>query len=402
MFTSSYQSGVLATLVMSLPVGEVVAAARSCTTCKGPVHSWDHIPLSLHWATPETQSDGSFSAQDLQTVEKFPLVTIEKWQGSGAANFLWEEDAWVAAAKQIKGANPNASVVVWMDTMLVYTGWNTTGTDVNHTLNPDADPNCATGHFRNAEFLEAPANQGTYLAKNSSSMFALESWSHCHVYDHANPLVRQYWTDMCLNMTASGYIDGCGADFSAMEQNNWEAHTTQNIMKQLGMDNETAAAWGAGHRQMMLDTTTALGDGVLVAKDWRELGDHANGVIQEQCPPANGTIVILQNLTAQAKQLGKRLVYQCHTSNLEQSLPAFLIGAGVDHYIVFGGWSGGPAAGHWSPLADLPLGEPLADGVYDPATGNWTRSFKSGTTVSFDPVARSGTVHWSTGHVTRS
>ena len=39
---------------------------------------------------------------------------------SGKRVFLWEEDAWVASAKQIKAANPAASVVGWMDTMLVY------------------------------------------------------------------------------------------------------------------------------------------------------------------------------------------------------------------------------------------------------------------------------------------
>ena len=112
-------------------------------------------------------------------------------------------------------------------------GWNTSGTAVNHTLNPDAGTACTTGHFRDAEFLEAPASRDVYLAKNSSGLPALESWSHCHVYDHANPVVRQYWTDMCLNMTATGYIDGCGADFSSMEQNDWRAHNTANIMKQV-------------------------------------------------------------------------------------------------------------------------------------------------------------------------
>ena len=42
------------------------------------------------------------------------LAQLEKWQGFQAPVFLWEEDAWVAAAKQIKAANPNTSVVAWM------------------------------------------------------------------------------------------------------------------------------------------------------------------------------------------------------------------------------------------------------------------------------------------------
>ena len=103
-----------------LPVAR--ATSPSCTTCRGPVHSWDHIPLSFHWSSAQTDSTGEFSAEDLETIVKFPLVTIEKWQGSAAPEFLWEETAWAAAAKQIKLASPNTSVAVWMDTMLIYTG----------------------------------------------------------------------------------------------------------------------------------------------------------------------------------------------------------------------------------------------------------------------------------------
>ena len=53
-----------------------------------------------------------------------------------------------------------------------------------------------------------------YLLKNSSGLPALESWSKCHIFDHTAAIARDYWTDMCLNLTASGVIDGCGADAS--------------------------------------------------------------------------------------------------------------------------------------------------------------------------------------------
>jgi hypothetical protein len=109
------------------------------------MHSWATLPVSLHWSSSQTDSQGMFSEAEMAVITKFPLVTIEKWQGSQAPTFLWEEDAWVAAARQIKSARPNTSVVVWMDTMLIYTGWNTSGAAVNHTLNPDAGPFCTTG-----------------------------------------------------------------------------------------------------------------------------------------------------------------------------------------------------------------------------------------------------------------
>jgi hypothetical protein len=102
-----------------------------------------------------------------------------------------------------------------MDTILVYTGWYWPAPPagagpINHTLNPDALAACATGHLRSAEFLEAsPANRNAYLAHNATGGLALESWSQCHVYDHAKPEVRQYWTDRCLAMTGTGCVRAC-------------------------------------------------------------------------------------------------------------------------------------------------------------------------------------------------
>jgi hypothetical protein len=328
----------------------------------------------------------------------------------GKPVFLWEEDAWVAAATQIKKANPNTSVVVWMDTMLVYTGWNWSLTGVrnstlNTTLNPDIKSPCTTGHFRPAEHLETAGR--ALLLKNKSGLPALQKWSNCHVYDHSQAAGRQYWTQMCLNMTASGVIDGCGADFSAMglifRRNSWSDHTPPQIADDLGLDLAAAKAWGDGHRQMMMETTAALGDGILVAKDHAELGDHANAVLQEGCAAANSTIVMLQGLATRARALGKRLVYQCHTSAPVETgnLPAFLIGAGVDHYLTIGGWRDDATSAHWSPLFDRLLGEPLRNGLYDAATAIWSREFRSGTKVTFNAQTSTGAIAWATDEAHR-
>ena len=50
---------------------------------------------------------------------------------------------------------------------------------------------------------------------------------------------------------------------------------------------------------------------------------------------------MLQNLTATAKRLNKRLLYQCHSFRPTESVQAaFLCGAGKDHYFTVGGWQG--------------------------------------------------------------
>lgn len=401
----------------------------SCTTCHFPQHSWETFPVSFHASRSNTYGPTGLEwlPEDLEALARYPLVTIEKWHGSEAFStnvcnmtgnckttnvFAWEEDAWIAAARQIKGINPNISVAVWMDTMLVYTGWSWppppryTDENLNRTLNPDIRTPCSTGQFRPAEFLESPTATSAdgfaasdFLLKNSSGLPALEPWSHCHIYDHGKQFVRDYWRDLCLNLTATGVIDGCGADFSALEKNDWDTHTTQYIASNYQLDDETAQAWNDGHRQMMTDTAAALGEGgFLIGKDYKELIDqHVNAVLQEGCPSSNSTINMLRNLTATAQLLNRRLIYQCHSSRPSNSvMAAFLCGAGRDHYLTVGGWMsdrpGFPS--HWLPEFDRPLGEPLGECVYNADWGIWTRSFASGTYVYFDAVnGKGGVIH---------
>ncbi|KAG7353605.1 glycosyl hydrolase family 15-related protein [Nitzschia inconspicua] len=398
---------------------------RHCTTCQFPKHSWDTFPVSFHSGRPNTYGPTGLEwlPEDLEALSRYPLITLEKWHGSQAFStnvcnqtgncnapsniFYWEQDAWVSAATQLKAKNPNISVAVWMDTMLIYTGWtwppppSDRTVDFNRTLNPDIKAPCTTGYFRPAEFLES--NPDEYLLMNSSGMPALEPWSYCHIYDHTKARVREYWRDMCLNLTASGVIDGCGADFSSLERNRWGTHTTDYIRTNYGLDEVTAQAWNEGHRQMMVETTEALGEGgFLIGKDSFELGDHVNAVLQEGCPASNTTINMLRNLTATAERLGKRLIYQCHTNIPTESVQAaFLCGAGKDHYMTVGGWKGDKAGfpSHWIPEFEKPLGEPMFDCIYDRDSSMWSRLFQSGTHIWFNPTNNAGGVIWNTNTV---
>jgi hypothetical protein len=67
---------------------------------------------------------------------------------------------------------------------------------------------------------------------------------------------------MCLNMTRSGVIDGCGADAS------WQTGVDQ--AQDWGLTPATAEAWDAGHKQMMRDTTAALAPHVSAAMVFRQ------------------------------------------------------------------------------------------------------------------------------------
>jgi hypothetical protein len=52
--------------------------ARTCTTCRGPVHSWAQVPVSFHSSICGTGPTGEFPDWYLETLTKFPLITCAR------------------------------------------------------------------------------------------------------------------------------------------------------------------------------------------------------------------------------------------------------------------------------------------------------------------------------------
>ena len=92
----------------------------SLVDAKFPVRSWETIPAFFHSSEHVTRAnDGGFDQAALAIIEKFPMVTIEKWQGDGVQPRISEEQAWAVAARQVKARNPRATVVVWLDSLRI-------------------------------------------------------------------------------------------------------------------------------------------------------------------------------------------------------------------------------------------------------------------------------------------
>merc|ERR1719263_1245636 len=99
-----------------------------------------------------------------------------------------------------------------------------------------------------------------------------------------------------------------------------DRNTVQDTMEFLNVSEAVAVAWQQGRRQMMVDTTAALGGGILVGKDGAELGDHVNAALRENCHKRNETITVLRELAAKARAMKQRQVYQCHFYSFEESV----------------------------------------------------------------------------------
>ena len=119
----------------------------------------------------------------------------------------------------------------------------------------------------------------------------------------------------------------------------------------------------------------------------------------EGCTNSNATVTNLRAVAQRSRANGNvPLVYECHANAAdESSMAAFLVGAGENAYWGFGNWVNYTAANmdtRWLSVFDRKLGSPEADAVYDEAGSMWTRSFGSGTKVTFNARTEVGTIAW--------
>lgn len=91
-----------------------------CSTCQGPEWSSGTFPAFFRGYDPNSTVCGGFTSAALDTIARFPIVTLEKWQGAAVEPYTWEEDARVVAAHQIKARNPKTTVIVRHESVRIY------------------------------------------------------------------------------------------------------------------------------------------------------------------------------------------------------------------------------------------------------------------------------------------
>ena len=344
----------------------------------------------LSWATvgdlaffhSSTLNELAWSDADTAIVARFPMVTIEKWRGCNSTPGCYgnenpppfcptQIDGTLATAAKLKALNPSIWIASWLDSLRIYQAVPSLNRDYKNVQNQACVRSPA------AIFLDSHA---TYLLPNTSALPAEESFLNAHVYDHRSAEVRALWRGVCVNLTATGLIDGCGADASQQPY---------SYIK--GVDPAVGAAWAAGRNWTLGNTTAAIAPagGFVLGKMEFELGAYTNGVLQEGCTAGNDTITVLREAAAASLRDGVTYVYECHSDGSVDDLASFLIGAFPGAFWGFGGWVQ-PASGfasRWLPVFDKRLGAPAADAAYDAKTATWARTFAHAS-VAFD--VRSG------------
>lgn len=350
------------------------------STFKMPRFSWNTLPVSFH-SSNETAPNGMYSPESLKILAKYPLVTIEKYQGeerffpnpnvrlpncqNGTNVTLCGccvEDNIVAVGRAIKDIEPTTMVLGYLNTQIGYP------------------------IYRSGQVL---ASHPEWWSKDSNGDVIYWSGHSSMVYwDHSNKMASNTWMEGCLNMTRTGYIDGCDMD-GCIKVNDGES--TNPIYKKAYMKNKNAT---------MVDLQIKVNGPLICGSNGDILPGVAGSAIQNWGKKKSwSTREIPMIMRAVAAGVLFEAHGECpsdasdpHTIN---NIAAFLIGAGRWSYYRCGKWSGYDPT--WYPIYDFPLGEPLSNATLG-KDGVWRRNFKFGTNVTFDTKNEVGTIKWGKKH----
>jgi len=375
------------TALMAMAVA--VALAGPATAIR-PAHSWDTLgTMSFFHACNES---GPFSDRALDTITKFPLVTIEKGQGFrdtdctkyGAPSAPCAEEKIIQQCAAVKKRNGSIATVFYYNAVL---SWYFYHMDVVMHASPQFALNDSFSH----KPVLAPGDK-TFNPPKAGML----------VFDHSSAGLREYWKSVCINATQTGFVDGCFSDSSQASSHGTSRHLN-------AADN---AAYEAGKIQTMTELTEFFGGeagqpyagshGVVIGKAVNQSGINAmmiemfrateDGIVELMEAAAKGWLV-----QAHASVDTKPSTAGCNDLTAMTDLAAaFLIGAGDDSYFGSGPWISpgiGDVEQRWCPaLMERPLGRPLALAT---KTGTvWERNFTSGTRVRFDTRVNSGAISW--------
>lgn len=370
-----------------LPLVLLPALARAIR----PNHSWDTLGGMTYFHS--CNESGLFSERALDTIARFPMVTIEKGQGfdAGCADYgataPCAEQKITAQCEAVKKRDASIATVFYMNSVL---SWYFYHMDVDMNAHP-------AWQLHDSKTGEAVHTGGDkHFNPPKSGML---------VYNHAAVGMREYWKAVCINATKTGFVDGCFSDSSQPG-----SHKTSKYLN--STDN---AAFEAGKVQTMTEMTAHFGvtagapyagsTGVLIGKKPDQKGINAFQI--EMFQPDEASIQVLMQGVSQG------YLVQAHTKTgstadqkgcndlaaLTDMAAAFLIGAGDDSYFGSGPWIAAGIADveqRWcAPLYERPLGKPAGPAT---KTGNvYQRSFASGTEVLFDTGSNKGTINWAGG-----
>jgi hypothetical protein len=158
-------------------LGAANSAAPAANSDRMPAFSWDRVPLYVH-----IRKDTAFTAEEIQYLATFPLITFEKATGHKDAGSV--EAGTLKAARAVKAINPSTKILYYRNVIVHYGGY---------------AANAALADIRRPFLVGADGNEK--LIRNT-----------VQAYDLTNPALRDWWLTAANAVCSDPAIDGIFLD----------------------------------------------------------------------------------------------------------------------------------------------------------------------------------------------
>ena len=348
-----------------------------------PKFSWDRVPVFIHMCN----KTGPFNLSTAQHIARFPMVTIEKGQGDNSTIYPYNESYTeikiLDACQQIKSINSSIICIFYYNSGLDWEMYQLHEKMLQHKGYWLRDSNNVTVYLKGSHTFPQPPNG-------------------MDCFDFTQIKVQNFFINECINLTNMypNIIDGCFVDRATYNTFNGYNFTQQLLNSYINGHNNVSI-----NLQLLLsqnNKSVAITNGfVSFYNNISNQTLHSTATQIEQFQANKGYIEKLMsyaknNILTQA-HAG---YYQDGTDNycndINNSLSAFLIGAGKYHYYGCSqGWYIEPDWIKWHYQYSLPLGEPLSNATLINNT-LYTRTFAAGTVVTFNTSSNTGNIKWGT------
>eukprot|EP01084_Bolivina_argentea_P038740 71636_1 len=337
---------------------------------KYPQWSWDHVPVFMHTCN----TSGPWNNKTLQYFTKFPIITFTKGSGLYATEqpyaSQYAEDKIIEACTQIKALKPEIICILYYNSIRDWTYYKLHDTFIEHPSWWLRDNNQQIVLVSGANSFPKPA-QGLLVP------------------DYRQKIVSTFWASECYNITSKniGIIDGCFSDTAQINSFPGYNFTAQDL-------NEFEIGHNASLTLIQSELNKTNSSIVIADNGW--VPEGVLGTMIQKFEPNENNIKQLLSFSEVGILIQARSD-KCNGGATQggfiNTLAAFLIGANkYSYYACSDGFEWPDNWNKWHAAYDKPLGEPVGAAFKNGTV--YRRSFKSGTTVTFDTSTNNGTIIW--------
>eukprot|EP01065_Artemidia_motanka_P011112 TRINITY_DN1597_c0_g1_i2.p1 TRINITY_DN1597_c0_g1~~TRINITY_DN1597_c0_g1_i2.p1 ORF type:complete len:356 (+),score=137.39 TRINITY_DN1597_c0_g1_i2:77-1144(+) len=310
-------------------------------------------------------------AENIAMLAKMRAVGIEKWEGPCWSDCLYNgqncgptcgvEQYMVGTLKRVKQANPKVSTFFYWNTLLDFAFY---------------------GESAKIPKVVDSNTKKDLVLRNDNGL------PNVYVFDYAKEAGRDGWYNFVVNLTKTGYVDGTFADKYGVYAHQNGTSSDWKICNHWcgGVTAEEGQAWNAGKNATVEKTKKFF---------WDQKGIFFHGTTEFVHSPRNEPETLIKSVK---KTLSKYLyawVYVAGDQEWgsdptdvdsecdEDSVIAFLLAVEPGAFLECNGWADEFA---------YSLGDATAPAAQHGDV--WTRSFTSGTNVTWNTKTKSGKINW--------